>query len=232
MEVRVRIPTPLRELVGGAASVVCAVPNSGIVSPTCQSEAAQTSSDATALPILIAAMVALAVPWLLVALTEMPVNRILLLQTVVFFALAMLLCLPRVRVALVPRAARRAIAHCVAMEQFTIRGVGRMKDRTGVLIFVSLAERYARIIADRGVAARVPQSEWQGAVDALVAHMSGGRISGGFIAAINVCGKVIESHFARAETSRDELPDRIYLIWSHSRWSIRRPAASTSWSDQ
>jgi putative membrane protein len=142
----------------------------------------------------------------------MPVNRILLLQTVAFFALAGVLCLPRVRVALVPRAARRAIAHRVAMEQFTIRGVGRMKDHTGVLIFVSLAERYARIIADHGIASRVSQSEWQKAIDALVAHMSGGRIAEGFVAAIDVCGKVLESHFPRTETGRDELPDRIYLI--------------------
>jgi putative membrane protein len=173
---------------------------------------AQTSSDTTALPILVAAIVALAVPWLLVALTAMPVNRILLLQIVVFFTLAMLLCLPRVRIALVPRAARRAIAHRVAMEQFTICGIGRKQDRTGILMFVSLAERYARIIADQGIAARVPQSEWQGAVDALGAHMAGYRIADGFITAVDVCGKVLESHFPRTESSRDELPDRIYLI--------------------
>jgi putative membrane protein len=173
---------------------------------------AQTSSDATALPILIAALIALALPWLLVAFTAMPVNRILLLQVVVFFALTIQLCQPRVRVALAPRAARRAIAHRVAMEQFLIRGIGRKEDRTGVLIFVSLAEHYARIIADQGIAVRVPQSEWQGAIDALTAHMSGGRIADGFIVAIEACGKVLASHFPRSETSRDELPDRIYVI--------------------
>jgi len=173
---------------------------------------AQTSSDASGLPVLIAAVVALALPWLLVAFTATSVHRILLLQTVVFFALAVLLCLPRVRVALMPRAARRAVAHRVAMEQFSIRGIARKKDRSGILIFVSLAEHYARIIADEGVAARVPQSEWQGAVDALVAHMSGGRIADGFIAAIDVCGRVLMTNFPRTEISRDELPDRIYLI--------------------
>jgi len=173
---------------------------------------AQTSCDATAPPILVAAVVALALPWLLVAVTAMPVNRILLLQSVVFVVLAAVLCLPRVRIALVPRAARRAVAHRAAMEQFSIRGIARKRDRTGILIFVSLAERYARIVADQGIASRVPQSEWQGAVDALVAHMSGGRIADGFIAAIDVCGKVLATHFPKAEASRDELPDRIYLI--------------------
>jgi len=173
---------------------------------------AQTSSDTTALPILVAALLALALPWLLVAFTAMSVHRILLLQIVVFLALAVLLCLPRVRIALVPRAARRAVAHRVAMEQFSIRGIARKKGHTGVLIFVSLAEHYARIIADEGIAARVPQSQWQGAVDALVAHMRGGRIADGFITAIGVCGKVLETNFPRTETSRDELPDRIYVI--------------------
>jgi len=173
---------------------------------------AQSSSDATALPILLAAAAALALPWLLVALTAMSVHRILLLQAVVFFALAALLCLPRVRVALVPRAARRAVAHRVAMEQFAIRGIAHKQDRSGVLIFVSLAERYARIIADEGIAARVAQSEWQKAVDSLVVHMRDGRIADGFLEAIDACGTVLASHFPRTETSRDELPDRIYLI--------------------
>ena len=173
---------------------------------------ARTSTDATALPVLLAALVALALPWLLVALTELSVHRILVLQIAVFFLLAAVLALPRVRVALLPRAARRHIAHRAAMEQFTIRGIVRKKDRTGILIFVSLAERYARIIADEGIAARVPQSEWQNAVDALIAHTRDGRIADGFIAAIEACGNVLAAHFPRTETTRDELPDRIYMV--------------------
>jgi len=173
---------------------------------------AQTSADATALPILLAAMAALTVPWFLVAFTAMPVSRILALQIVVFIALAIILCLPRVRVALMPRAVRRAVAHRAAMEQFMIRGIARKVDRTGILIFVSLAERYARIIADEGIAARVPRTEWQSAIDALVAHISSGRIADGFIAAIDACGKVLAMHFPRSAATRSQLPDRIYLI--------------------
>jgi len=148
----------------------------------------------------------------LLALTALTVHRILLLQAVVFFALAVVFCLPRVRVGLLPRAARRAVAHRVALEQFTIRGIARKKDRSGILIFVSLAEHYARIVADEGIAARVPQAEWQGAVDTLVAHCSSGRIADGFICAIDACAAVLATHFPRAAGSRDELPDRIYVI--------------------
>jgi putative membrane protein len=173
---------------------------------------AQTSSHATALPVLIAALAALAMPWFLVAFTAMTVHRILSLQIVAFLVLLMILSFPRVRVAITPRKARRAIAHRVAMEQFTSRGIGRGEDCSGILIFVSLAERYARIIADDAIAARVPQSEWQGAVDALVAHMRDGRIADGFITAINVCGNELAKHFPRTATSSNARRDRVYLI--------------------
>jgi putative membrane protein len=173
---------------------------------------ARNSSNARALPIFIAAIISLALPWLLVTTTAMPVFRILSLQIAAFIAVAVLLHLLRTRIELVPHAARRAIAHRAALQQFAIRGIAHTKDRTGILIFVSLAERYARIIADDGIAARVRQSEWQGAIDALVAHMRDGRIADGYLAAIDVCGKVLATHFPSNEAKRDELRDRIYLI--------------------
>jgi putative membrane protein len=173
---------------------------------------AQTSSDATALPVLIAAAAALALPWLLVALSAMTVHRILSLQVIVFVALLIVLCLPRVRVALMPRKARRAVAHRAAMEQFTSRGLANKTDQAGVLIFVSLAEHYARIVAGPGIAERVPQSEWQAAVDALIVHMRDGRIADGFVSAVELCGAKLAAHFPRNEPDRNSLPDRIHLI--------------------
>jgi putative membrane protein len=173
---------------------------------------ARSSVEATALPILLAALLALALPWLLVILTTLPVLMILSLQLALFVALAAILCLPRVRVALLPKATRRAIAHRAAMEQFMLRGIGRTEGRTGVLVFVSLAERYARIVADEAIAQRVAQADWQAAIDALIEHMREGRIADGFVVAIERCGGVLAAHFPATADERSELPDRIYLI--------------------
>jgi putative membrane protein len=173
---------------------------------------ARTSSHVTALPILIAAAAALALPWLLVSFTALTTDRILMLQVALFAALAALFSVPRVRVALMPRRARRAIAHRAAMEQFVIRDLARKPDRSAILIFVSLAERYARIIADDGIAKRVPQAHWQAAIDALLAHMRDGRIADGFVSAIDLCGKELAEHYPRSAAARDQLPDRIHLI--------------------
>jgi putative membrane protein len=42
--------------------------------------------------------------------------------------------------------------------------------------------------------------------------MRDGRIADGFVAAIDLCGNELAKHCPRTEASRDELPDRIYLI--------------------
>jgi putative membrane protein len=115
-----------------------------------------------------------------------------------------------VRLALVPGALRRARAHRAALEQFVLRRVAHTKHRTGVLIFVSLAERYARIVADEGIAQKVHAAEWQAAVDALVGHMREGRIAAGFTAAIERCAAVVEAH-APPDGSANELPNRLYV---------------------
>ena len=134
------------------------------------------------------------------------------MQAIVFAVLLTILCIPAVRVALVPRRARRAIAYRVAMEQFISRGIARNIGTSGILIFVSLAERYARIIVDDEIAKQVPQSRWQSAVDALIAHMREGRVADGFIAAIELCGNELVQHFPRTDFSRSRLPDRLFVI--------------------
>ncbi|HEY0146753.1 MAG TPA: TPM domain-containing protein [Methylovirgula sp.] len=173
---------------------------------------AESSSQAGALPVLIAAIVALALPWLLISFTNFAVERILLLQILVFVLLTFLLLLPPVYLALLPPRVKRAAAYRLATEQFVVRGIARKKDRSGILIFVSLAERYARIIADEGVAARTSQAEWQAAIDVLVSHMRQDQVADGFIAAIGACGDVLAAHFPHTQAGRDELPDRIYVI--------------------
>ena len=174
---------------------------------------ARRSSDYTGVAVIGAALIALAAPWPMIALTQMAVERLFAAQIAIFFVLLFAgLASPALRLRLVPPAVARAHAHAAALEQFMIRGLGRKKNATAVLIFVSLAERYVRIIADDKIAARVPQSEWQAAVDALIPHMRDRRIADGFVAAIERCGAVLAQHFPRRKDDSDELPDRIYVI--------------------
>jgi putative membrane protein len=172
---------------------------------------ARASSAYAHVPLLWASALALITPWPLIDFTPWSVQRIFLAQLVVFLVAAIVFSWLRLRLLLVPRAVQRSRAHHAAIEQFVVRRVAHTKNRCGILIFVSLAEHYARIIADEGIAQKVPNAEWQTAVDALVAHMRGGDIAAGFTAAIERCSAVLAAH-APPDGSPNELPDRLYVI--------------------
>lgn len=172
---------------------------------------ARASSNYAHVPILWASALALLLPWPLIYFTQLSVERIFLAQLAAFLLFGLLFSWMPLRLLLVPRSVRRAQAHRTALEQFMVRNVGHTANRSGVLIFVSLAEHYARIVADEGIARLVPKSEWQEAIDALLAHVREGRLAEGFMAAVERCGAVLAAH-APPDGSPNELPDRLYVI--------------------
>ena len=173
---------------------------------------ARASSSYEVMPLIWSALVALATPWPLLFLTEWSAERIFLIQLAVFLVALCILSLPALRLRLTPRSVRRANAHRAALEQFVLRGVTHCAERNGILIYVSLAEHYARIVADDGIASKVQQSVWQDAVDALLDRAGNGEVAEGFVIAVEKCGRVLAEHFPRENDDKDELPDRIYLI--------------------
>lgn len=173
---------------------------------------ARASSDYAYAPLIWSAFVALATPWPLIAFSQLSAERIFLLQLAVFFIASVLLSIGAVRMWLVPRRVKRARAFRAAVEQFHIRGLARTAERTGVLIFVSMAEHYARVVVDDGIAAKVPQNEWQSAVNLLVECMREDRVADGFVGAINYCAPLLAKHFPPRPDDVNELPDRLWLI--------------------
>lgn len=172
---------------------------------------AHSSANYTHVPILWASMLSLITPWPLILFTPWSVQRIFLVQLAVFIVAALVLSQTPLRLWLVPRAVLRARAHRAALEQFVVRRVAHTKNRAGILIFISLAEHYARIIADEGIAQKVPNSEWEAAIDLLIGHIRSGQVASGLVAAIERCGTVMAAH-APPDGSPNVLPDRLYVI--------------------
>lgn len=134
-----------------------------------------------------------------------------LVQLVLFLILYGLGCVPAIRRALVPARIQRATASRLARQQFVERGLHSTRDRTGILIFVSVAERHVEILADAGIDAKMSPGEWQSIVDAFVAHVRAGRIAEGFIAAVGKVGERLAAHFPATRTP-NELPDHLFVI--------------------
>lgn len=126
--------------------------------------------------------------------------------------LALLWLVPALRIHLVPRRLRYQAAHANALRQFLARNVHVTAARTGVLVFVSLAERYAVVLADSGIDARVDQHVWDGVVRDLTAHAAHNRLADGFVEAIEAVGTVLAEHFPVTPGDVNELDDHLVEI--------------------
>lgn len=168
------------------------------------------SSDYAYVPPLWAAFFALAAPWPLMVFTALPAMTIYLAQMGVFVVSALIVSWPPIRLLLTPRLVKRRRAERAAIEQFFARGVAGTKGRTGVLIFVSFAERHARIIADEGLNGKISDAEWRAALEPLLACLGEGRCAEGFVLAIDECARLL-ARVAPPGAEGDELPNRIYL---------------------
>ncbi|HJZ31928.1 MAG TPA: TPM domain-containing protein [Hyphomicrobiaceae bacterium] len=146
-------------------------------------------------PFMWAAIVALAVPFPFIFFTWWPIQHIYGLQLVVFALLVVMLMYRPLRLALVPGAIKRQRAHRRAVEQFLAQNLHTTPNRTGVLIFVSVAERFAEIIADAGINQKVADGTWQSIVDALTRSIGEGEAVDGFVQAIAAVGQELARHF-------------------------------------
>ncbi|WEX09927.1 TPM domain-containing protein [Chelativorans sp. AA-79] len=127
-------------------------------------------------------------------------------------ALLVLKLLPGLRIHLVPRGLRYRRAHDHALRQFLAHNIHLTQDRTGALIFVSLSERYAEVVADAGINACVPQERWNQAVEKLTRNAAAGDLAQGFIEAIALVGAELAAHFPPDASNPDEIDNHLAEI--------------------
>jgi putative membrane protein len=173
---------------------------------------ARASAPYETAAIIWSALVALAAPWPLLFFTDLPAERIFIIQLAIFLVGLAILSAPGVRQRLTPVALRRSHAHRAALEQFVLRGVAHGAERNGVLIYVSLAERYARIIADEAAARAIAQGEWRGIVDRLTADMKSGAAAEALIGAATRCGDALALHFSPRADAAPPVAPRFHMI--------------------
>jgi len=134
------------------------------------------------------------------------------IQAVIFLTVYLITRIPVVTRRVTPRAIRRARVRHVAMQQFLAHGLHVTEARTGVLIFAALADHQVEIIADEGIHARVDQTVWADAAEALSRGLKRGDAAAGFEAAVELCGEVLASHFPPRPSNPNEVADRLVVI--------------------
>ncbi len=131
------------------------------------------------------------------------------LQVAIFLLLFALMRWTPLGLWLTPHSIRRERVHGEAMRQFLAKGLHVTEERTGVLLYVSLADHVAEVVADEGIYAKVAPELWGDTILALVEGIKSNRHAEGFIRAIEIAGAVLADHFPPRPHNPNELPDKL-----------------------
>jgi putative membrane protein len=119
---------------------------------------------------------------------------------------------PGLRLALVPGPLKAERVRDRAVACFRIGAERRTEGRTGILIYLSLREHRAEIVADAAIASQVAPEVWGEAMAAMLAELKQGRMAAGMIAAVEQVGAVLAEHLPPTASDRNELPDRLIEV--------------------
>lgn len=108
--------------------------------------------------------------------------------------------------------ARRLAPRQRALEIFGRLRVWDTNDNCGVLVYVLLADRDVEIVADRGIASRVPQAEWDAVCRAMGDAFRAGEFERGALDGLRRIGALLARHFPAGPQNDDELPDAPVIL--------------------
>ena len=126
-----------------------------------------------------------------------------------FFGTRLILLWRPLLLLLTPSGIKRTRIRRRAIELFRVGAEKRTLGLTGILIYVSLSEHRAEIVADEAIAAKVAPEVWGDAMVALIDEIREGRPGEGMAAAVRQVGMVLTEHFPKTHNNPNELPDRL-----------------------
>jgi putative membrane protein len=119
--------------------------------------------------------------------------------------------IPALKRPFVSRAEIAEEVEAAAIHSFYHRKVHETRDRTGILIYISLYEHSVRVLADTGIDAKVGKQVWKGVVDTVTKGIREGQPGEGICSAVEQCGKLLSQHFPRKSDDLNELGDSMII---------------------
>jgi len=99
-----------------------------------------------------------------------------------------------------------------AQDLFAQLKVWDTEHNSGVLVYVQLLNRHIDIVADRGIAAKVEQAEWDAVCRAMEAEFRNGSFEAGAIEGIAAINELLTQHSPRRGEGPNELPDQVVVL--------------------
>lgn len=110
------------------------------------------------------------------------------------------------------RAWQGLTAYDRALEVFSNLQVWDTEENSGVLIYLLLADHEVHIIADRGIAKRVAQTEWNSIAEAMQTAFHKGDFRQGSLTGIERISQLLANHFPASDENPNELSDQPFIV--------------------
>lgn len=116
---------------------------------------------------------------------------------------------PPLKYSLIPPPIKSARVRGRAIDLFKVGAEKRTVGLTGVLVYLSMREHRAEIVADEAIVGKVAPEAWGEAMAAMLVEVKAGRVAEGMAEAVRQIGVILATHFPKSDVNPNELPDRL-----------------------
>lgn len=99
----------------------------------------------------------------------------------------------------------------MAEKEFLRLGLGKTRDKTGILIYILLEEKQFFILADSAINNLVAENTWDSIKDEMQLSFRRGMFSKGVINGVEQVGKILSAHFPVKPDDTNEIPDKVII---------------------
>jgi uncharacterized membrane protein len=99
----------------------------------------------------------------------------------------------------------------LAAAEFTRLGIGKTKEKAGILIFILLEGRQFYILTDTGIKEKIPQNTWDGIKEEMQAMFINGEFCKGVLYGIDMVANILTIHFPAKRQDRNEISDNVQI---------------------
>lgn len=139
-------------------------------------------------------------------------SMVLMLGLIAFIAAMLVQMWQPIKFFLIPPPVKTTRVHEQAIKHFKVGAERRTHGRTGVLIYLSMREHRAEIVADESIAAMVDAEVWGEAMGDMLALIKDGKVGEGMAVGVRDVGFILAQHFPRSDDDENELPDRLIEV--------------------
>ena len=142
-------------------------------------------------------------------ISALPYWALFIFTALKFFGTRLILIWKPLLFILVPPPIKKARVRRRAVSLFRVSTDHRTVGRTGILLYLSMREHRAEIVADEAIVAKVAPETWGDAMVAMIDLVRTGSPGEGMAEAVRQMGIVLSEHFPKTDQNPNELPDRL-----------------------